>query len=431
VELEITHGANEVVIAVVDIEGVLFIQQPAASSNTRAAAVRPSTRAAKAKKAKSPSKTTASSTFMVPVQSTEPDAKSRRGLSVKAAPTIVRFVKHKLNDKTARMLNSDLAGYLAEVVEKEGFKKEVSGKMLEMVPLAVVKNHRLGEVVELRTPLAPQQKYLLLIHGTFSSVEGAFGEFLLNRWDDDLLSHLSANYDRIIGFEHWTVAKTPLENAQELLALLPDNCQIDIVNHSRGATVTRCLLEHPEVAPKLAQRNIKLGRAVFVAGVCQGTEIAHPDRLFDLLNTFSALSSLAGSYLPLTLFTGLLKAVQYGLTNFPGLTSIAPQSPLFQQLNQAKLKSGGEYIVSRSNYEPSGRLLEMLEGAGIDRGVFNNKRNDGVVPFDGAGTFDAQVAKVTTIVFDAEFGVSEPGNVYHTQFFAQPELRQMLIRHLR
>jgi len=271
---------------------------------------------------------------------------------------------------------------------------------------------------------------LLLIHGIFSSTKGAFGEFLLNRWDDELLIKLDREYAKIISFDHWTVAKSTLENANDLFEMLPKNCEIDLVCHSRGAGVTRCLLEHPSLAKKVSVRKIRFGKVIFVAGACQGSELANPNRIGALVNAFSALTSLSGAYLPLKLFTGLLKAVQYGVKKFPGIQAMSPTSPIFKELNKPINQPDCEYVYIRSNYEPHGKLQDMLDEIGIDQFVFKGKRNDVVVPFDGAGTFDDHVKQTITVTPGPEYGVEKDEHVFHTSFFEQPEVRQSLISHL-
>ena len=127
---------------------------------------------------------------------------------------------------------------------------------------------------------------------------------------------------------------------------LPKDGEIDIVCHSRGAGVTRCLLEHPQLASKLGSQKIKIGKVFFAAGACQGSEPANPNRIGTLVNVFSAFASLSGSYLPLKLFTGLLKVVEYGVKKFPGIQAMSPNSPIFKELNKPVNQPDCEYIFT-------------------------------------------------------------------------------------
>ncbi len=404
-EIGIRHDESEAVIALIEVNGVLFWQQ--AETTRRGTSI-----------------------FKVSLQTVEKNQRRRRGFLLGGAKTLIRFIRHKIVDDIKDWVANRLPDYLAKSIEKLAFKKMSSAKFDQIKLLKKPQNKTIGEITKLNGKLQTDKKYLLMIHGIFSSTKGAFGDILLNRWDDNLLLKLSKEYDRIIGFDHWTVARSTLENAMELFAMLPGNCQIDIVCHSRGAGVTRCLLEHPELAPKLGARKIKIGKVIFIAGACQGSELANPDRIGSLVNVFSALSSLSGSFLPLKLFTGLLKAVQYGANKFPGIHSMSPLSPILKELNKPVNQPDCEYIYSRSNYEPSGRLKEMLDEIGIDKFIFKGERNDGVVPYLGAGTFDKHVKQSITITAGPEYGIHRIEHVYHTAFFEQQEVRQLLIDHL-
>lgn len=404
-EIGIQHEDDEAVIALVDVDGVIFWQQADSSKQ-------------------------GTSVFKVSLQTEGMNQGGRRGFFLKGAKTLVRFIRHKLTDNVKEWVTDNLADYLAKTVEKLAFRKSKSARLDQIRLLGKPTNKTIGKITRFNGKLKSNKKYLLLIHGIFSSTKGAFGDILLNRWNDNLLIKLNNKYDKIIGFDHWTVASSTLENATELFEKLPDNCQVDIVCHSRGAGVTRCLLEHPTLAEKLGTNQIKIGKVFYVAGACQGSALADPDRIGSLVNVFSALSSVAGSFLPLKLFTGLLKAAQYGVKNFPGIQSMSPTSPLFAELNKPINQADCEYIYSRSNYEPSGKLKEMLDQIGVDEFVFKGEHNDGVVPFKGAGTFDDNVSQTITVTEGPEFGVTQLEHVYHTGFFERQKLRQALIQHL-
>jgi len=402
VELSVDCANDEVVLAMVEVNGVIFWQQ--AETNQAGASV-----------------------FNVQLQAVDKVATGRRGFLFKAVKTLVRFVKHKIIDEFKDLVTKNLNKYLTEFIEHKAFNKKLPAKLQHIKLLGSSANKKIGEIVDLKGNLNEGAKYLVFVHGIFSTIKGAFSEILLNRWNDNLLKNLMDNYNKIIGFDHWTVAKSTLENAKDLLELLPSNCEIDIVCHSRGAGVTRCLLEHGEVAPQLTQRQIKVGKVIFVAGACQGSQLANPDKIGKLVNVFSALSSVTNMYFPLKLATGLLKAVQYGVTQFPGIHAMSPQSPILKELNKPLNQPDCEYIYARSNYEPQGALVGMLDEIGLDKFIFEGKKNDGVVPFDGAGTFDDNVVNTITVTPGPEYGVDHKQHVFHTAFFEQKEVRQLLI----
>ena len=404
-EIGIKHSKDEAVIALVEVDGVIFWQQPDKTSR-------------------------GTSVFEVTVQAVDDNLRSRRGFLIKGAKTLVRFIRHNKVVEVKEWVTDRLNDYLTETVEQLAFGKSNSTTMQQIKLLKTPINKTIGEITDLAKKLPRNKKYLLLIHGVFSSSKGTFSDLLLNRWEDNLLNKLNKKYDKIISFDHWTVAQSTLENATELLAKLPKDCAIDIICHGRGAGVARCLLEHPELAPKLSNRSIKVGKVIFVGGACQGSPLANPDKIGTLVNVFSALSSVTGNFLPLKLFTGLLKAMQYGVNNFPGIESMAPDSPLFTELNKPINQTDCEYIYIRSNYEPSGKLKQMLDELALDKFVFENEANDGVVPFKGAGNFSDFVNNTITVTAGPEYGIKQKEHVCHNVFFEQQEVRQALINHL-
>ena len=87
--------------------------------------------------------------------------------------------------------------------------------------------------------------------------------------------------DRIYAFDHFTLSRTPEENARMLLEGLPDKTfTFDVITHSRGGLVLRNLVERSAAFGPLAKR-FKLGRAVLVASPNEGTPLATPGRWED------------------------------------------------------------------------------------------------------------------------------------------------------
>ena len=94
-----------------------------------------------------------------------------------------------------------------------------------------------------------------------------------------MFDQLRARYgDRIFGFEHFSVSRSPEENVHTLLEALPDRENVfDMIGYSRGGLLLRTLAELPASAGPLARR-FKLGRAVLVAVPNGGTPLATGDR---------------------------------------------------------------------------------------------------------------------------------------------------------
>ncbi len=65
---------------------------------------------------------------------------------------------------------------------------------------------------------AQGQRVLLFVHGIFSSIQGAFSE-LGDPASISTMSKLVKTYgNRVFGYDHWTISKTPLEKLALLAA---------------------------------------------------------------------------------------------------------------------------------------------------------------------------------------------------------------------
>ncbi|HEX7238787.1 MAG TPA: hypothetical protein VF263_00865 [Longimicrobiaceae bacterium] len=317
--------------------------------------------------------------------------------------------------------------YLAREVEsrlkKEGFKHFGGERHLAPVDWSAPEWERGGRA-------------LLLVHGIFSSVDGAFGGLLRDAEgrDTGLLPELRAVYgERIVGYDHWTVAKTPLTNAMEMLGQLPDGLELDVVCHSRGALVVRSLLEHPHLHQAFNAK-AEVRNAIFVAGANQGSALAHPANWERLLNLFTLLSTLPG--LPpqgvgvVRLIVEVVRVLAHGVAEMPSVAALAPDrpdrpNPFIRALNSTPDAAVEQLCVVRAHFDRARHPLL----AGLDLGIdflFDGAANDLVVPFLGAGRFDP--ARSASIVLGAVFGsdAEGQGEVFHTNLFHQPQVRDFI-----
>src|SRR5665648_109834 len=84
-----------------------------------------------------------------------------------------------------------------------------------------VKNWPLVENLnQVELPDTRPAKILLFIHGTFSSTVGSYGVLPSTAQGQKLLVAAKDSYDAIVGFDHLTLSRDPLENATDLLARL-------------------------------------------------------------------------------------------------------------------------------------------------------------------------------------------------------------------
>ena len=108
------------------------------------------------------------------------------------------------------------------------------------------------------------KKTLLLLHGTFSSVENSFGELLTTeesasgkkRFFNDLIK--SKTFEQIIAFNHPTASHSIQENADWFIKLLGNKIftqPIDVITTSRGALLAEKLCSYDK-----AYRKIKINK---------------------------------------------------------------------------------------------------------------------------------------------------------------------------
>ncbi|MFL5800729.1 MAG: esterase/lipase family protein, partial [Roseiflexaceae bacterium] len=116
-------------------------------------------------------------------------------------------------------------------------------------------------------PPGAERRVLLFIHGFASSVAGSHAS--------QVLPELAQGYDAVIGYDHPTIAPDPLENARELLAMVPDDLRlsVDILAHSRGGLVARSLIELADPAAQFTPH-----RLITHGTPHGGTRLADPER---------------------------------------------------------------------------------------------------------------------------------------------------------
>jgi len=187
----------------------------------------------------------------------------------------------------------------------------------------------LGDFESWRALLPPgsERRVLLYVHGFASSIAAGGGALLVPQF--------AAHYDAILAYDHPTLGLSPLDNARELLAMIPDDLQlsVDLVAHSRGGLVIRSLVELIDWTPKL--RPVRL---VTAGSPHAGTRLADPehwDRLVSMVMTLGSWLASAGGgaiWLP-KLLEFVLKAAAQGVFSLPGLAAMIPGGEFLQRLN--------------------------------------------------------------------------------------------------
>jgi len=309
-----------------------------------------------------------------------------------------------------------------------------------------------GVVGPLDEDLVLLGRVLVLVHGTFSHLDAAFDGLLRSaEW-----SELKERYDHVIGFQHYTVGRSPAENSRALAEALADyvdqSAKIDVVAHSRGGLVVEGVLPaaEPDVwkallgnlggrgddrdlnpsdlsdlleASKAAQ---KLGVRRFVRVGCPilGTSLMG-DRLDTFATVIFTVAKLLGAdvnpfYVAAKQVIRFLLKVRKDPWLVPGLAPMNPASRLLGVLNHPSRRTKAE--VYEVGVATSGRGILQRVKVGAAR-VFFWGDNDLVV--DTANMFGGSRAERRWV---RRFSSS---TVDHTSYFSDDDSRRAILRSLR
>jgi hypothetical protein len=360
--------------------------------------------------------------FVVTVRSADSGTKTR-GIASKAIKAVLIKVGKVVADKALSLALPKLAA---------AFERNVWNKAGLQEGWHKVKKETLGaKTLGLEKPVSTDRS-LLFLHGTFSNAASAYGALANSNFFD----RAKALYgDRIFAFNHFTVSRTPEENARMLLEALPDQTTtFDVITHSRGGLVLRNLVERAPVFGSFAQR-FKLRRAVLVASPNDGTPLATPQRWHDTVGWIANLLEL----FPENPFTtgaafvanGLVWIARHASGDLPGLHSMDGAGEPIAELQSPPGPPADAYSALVANYNPSEKVLLRMLDTGIDQ--FFATANDLVVPTAG-GWHVGQPGKV--LIPAARIGCFGAGgnlpadSVTHIDFFSRPETADFLMRAL-
>lgn len=276
---------------------------------------------------------------------------------------------------------------------------------------------------------------LLLLHGTFSSTRGAFGELLKH---PIVGTALNAKYgNRILGFDHPTVSKPVAGNATDFLDTLPPRPEpynFDVLVHSRGGLLARAIHDMPLIhLQRCADKRtwvrpprvtINFRKVIFVGTPNLGTDLADPDNLPTLLGCFATMLNVMPSS-GCVLIGGILKCVaavaRGGLNYLPGLADQAlfadgRTGDFLTTLNGLTLPAQriASYYAIQANHVPDSPLLQTASKA-VRKVCFGNRANDLVVPTHSMASVGTS-GRVAGGVLEYD---GRP--IHHTNYFAQKD----------
>jgi hypothetical protein len=227
-------------------------------------------------------------------------------------------------------------------------------------------------------------RILLFVHGTFSSTQKIVDDLHATVEGRALLADVeAAGYTQILGFDHYTLSRSPYVNAVQLARLFADSAaEIDIICHSRGGLVVRWFCE------VLDRRPDRQRRVVFVGCPLRGTSLADPQSLRHGLNLMTNVGKMlgeAGSLVPfLAAASGLVQifssvgglvanspAIDAGIGLVPGLSAMSriQHNAELDSLNYGERQPRGDYFAVASSFRTEDvgwrfwRMFNKLKGA--------------------------------------------------------------------
>ncbi|HEX3048731.1 MAG TPA: hypothetical protein VHY08_28545 [Bacillota bacterium] len=271
------------------------------------------------------------------------------------------------------------------------------------------------------------KRSLLIVHGTFSRAHSTIGGL-----PRDFVENLYNLYEgRIFAFDHYTLSEDPKENIEWFLRNLPDNLNLDldIICHSRGGLVSRCLAEKQSVI-SMGARSIKVNKIIFAATPNAGTPLTDNNYMGDFIDSYTNLLN----FFPDNGVTEILEAIvtlvkQLAVDALKGLRGLQSMNPegkfLTQWLNKEPVGSASYYALG-ANFEPVNKgLKDWYQNRLMDK-IFKAE-NDLVVPTNGVFAKNGSPAFPidNKHIFNASDGVTHGG------FFINPIARQKIMEWLR
>ncbi len=295
---------------------------------------------------------------------------------------------------------------------------------------------------------------LVFLHGTASSTAGSFSGL----WTGAAIPpirRLFKHYDgRVLGFQHETLTRSPIENARDLVKRLSKvvdrGTEIHLVSHSRGGLIGELLARGMRtgdaaftkddlalfadknrtvdlealkaLTQALGSARLRISRFVRVACPARGTTLADGrlDRYFSVLvNLASLVPALANSVVYdglTTLLAGVLKQ-RTDPRVLPGIEAMMPSAPLVRMLNRPDVTTTADLHVLGGDLAPEG-VSGRLKALATD--FYYRDDHDLVV---NTPAMLGGIARTTPIHYWIDTG----GEVTHFHYFTRSDTADRLV----
>ena len=347
------------------------------------------------------------------------------GRGVRTAVVLVLRATARVDEKAVATLG--------RVLEETAFRLAGLGEgLVHVTPEGLVEGRLAAASPTLLAP--PPDRNLLLLHGTFSHTAAAFADLARGGFFQALAPLYGG---RVFGLDHFTLSRTPEENARALAEALPgeEPFLFDVVAHSRGGLVLRTLLERPaEVGP--AASRFACGRAVLAAVPNLGTPLASAERwdlaLAGWLNLFDLLPPAPAPLLGEFVAQAVLWFARRVTTSLAGLSAMDGRGGTVAAFERSAVPDAYSALAARP--QASGPLARRLLESGVDR--FFGEPHDLVVPTEGCFVLDrgsgARIPDERVALFGAggRLGSSLRRPAHHLDLFAREEAVAFLVASL-
>ena len=304
---------------------------------------------------------------------------------------------------------------------------------------------------------------LIFIHGTGSSTMGSFGA-LMQEGGKSIWHQIQECYPgQILAFDHKTLSESPLENALDLVKILPNGIKLHLVTHSRGGLVGEILARSSikraegvsskvfseedialfrkldisgsrqndidainELNELFEKKKITVERVVRVACPAAGTTLAS-GRLDLYLNTIVNLMKkvpfLAGSQVYDFTLSFLLAAVKNRMNpkDLPGLEAMVPGSPLTRILNDPSIQLESDLVIISGSVQ-GGNIWQSFKVFLIN--LYYRDDHDFVV---NTKAMNGGSGRINPVYVCREKG----GNVNHFRYFSNRSSQTALLNALK
>jgi hypothetical protein len=357
-------------------------------------------------------------TFRIPVeQAPVGEAAQQRGFLGIGIKTVLHLIRFPI-EAAASAAGSAAIGWWEDKNRPHALDLVTPDTISQPLSTTGVSADRLAQLAD--------KPFLLMVHGTFSTVRGGF-DGLYSSPDGFQFAELYQRYEgRVLGFDHPTLHVSPEFNADWFLKRLPTDrpLTLDLLTHSRGGLVGRRIGES-SLAGAAARPAPQIRTLVHVGTPNGGTILASPDRWTTLLDVFSNLFTLLPDEpvsATIQAVIELVKQLATGVfTGLSGLTAMDPKNPEVVALNQpgaAGLAIGGTVRAVASDFTPfQGPMKLDALNLLVDR--FFGAGNDLVVPT--LGVSDAGAYRVSD-----PYVAPEKSAVTHTTYFKDAGVRGKL-----